>query len=696
MLRTRACALSLGLALAAGCTEDPPAMTADAATNDLGADASDAAVTDAAVETDAGAVGAPDAGPLESLPEGDCDPLDEGACSLPWPSNLYLRADRSRPTGYALTFGATSLPANVGGDHIDPRGFRRLDGYGLGTAAIALFPNLDASALADETRPERSMADDSATLLYEVDGSALRRVPHFVDLDAQERDPARRALFLRPLVILKENTRYVVAFRNLRTTAGQAIAPSAAFARLRDGSTAGDAALGPRQARFDEVFRLLEGAGVQRSTLTLAWDFNTASSEALHGRLLAMRDDALQRVGPSGPELRPDDVRYFTRGPNDAGLPTDEQIAIEVSGTITVPHYMRPRMLGSLRGWEMNYGADGRPAATGTREARFWIRIPHSALSGEPHGLVMYGHGLLGSAEEVRAGYNGQIGNDHRLIFFAANLTGFYEEDLGSVLATLRDGTNFQYVVDRQHQGLVEWVLLARAVRERLGSLPEVMSRGVRVNRDELFYSGISQGGIYGGTIMAIDPDITYGHLGVPGNNYATLLHRSTDFRGYLEGVRRAYPSTVDQAIMLGAVQLQWDSVDPVSYLRHVEAEPFAGMTPHHVLLAPAKGDHQVAVFTNEIAARSGIGIALMQNYDDERSPFGITPTPYPHRGSGVVLYDYGNQWPPPGNRAPDDSIGPDPHGRPRREPWHQRQMVTFFRTGEIIDVCGGDGCHPD
>ncbi|MEZ4408729.1 MAG: hypothetical protein R3A52_19995 [Polyangiales bacterium] len=694
MLRHRHGALGLSLVLAAlgaGCTEDNPATPTDAS-SDLGADVP---VTDAAVKPDV-SQGTPDAGPLESLPEGDCDPLDEGACALPWPSNLYLRADSSRATGYALTFGATSLPSNVGGDHIDPRGFRRLDGYGLGSAAVVLFPNLDASALADETHAERSMAEDSSTLLFEVDGTTLRRVPHFVDYDAQETDPTKRVLFLRPLVILKENTRYVVAFRNLRTTGGQAIAPSAAFTRLRDGSTAGDPALGPRQARFDEVFRLLEGAGVQRSTLTLAWDFNTASGDALHGRLLAMRDDALQRVGPTGPELHPDDVRYFARGANDAGLSTDEQIAIEVSGTITVPHYMRPRMIGSLRGWEMNYGPDARPAANGTREARFWVRIPHSAIGGEPHGLVMYGHGLLGSAEEVRAGYNGQIANDHHLIFFAADLTGFAEEDLGPVLATLRDGTNFQYVVDRQHQGLVEWVVLARAIRERLGALPELTSRNVRVNRDELFYSGISQGGIYGGTIMAIDPDITYGHLGVPGNNYATLLHRSTDFRGYLEGVRRAYPATVDQAIMLGCVQLQWDSVDPVSYLRHVEAEPFSGMSPHHVLLAPAKGDHQVAVFTNEIAARSGIGIALMEHYDDERSPFGITPTPYPHRGSGVVLYDYGNPWPAPGNRPPAESDGDDPHGRPRREPWHQRQMVTFFRTGEIIDVCGGDGCHPD
>jgi hypothetical protein len=36
-----------------------------------------------------------------------------------------------------------------------------------------------------------------------------------------------------------------------------------------------------------------------------------------------------------------------------------------------------------------------------------------------------------------------------------------------------------------------------------------------------------------------------------------------------------------------------------------------------------------------------------------------------------------------------------DPHEKPRRLDAHNQQMVTFFRTGQIIDVCGGDGCTP-
>jgi hypothetical protein len=261
-------------------------------------------------------------------------------------------------------------------------------------------------------------------------------------------------------------------------------------------------------------------------------------------------------------------------------------------------------------------------------------------------------------------------------------------------VSILQDLGRFPSMSNRLHQGVLEWVVLARAVRDRLGELEDLKKRGIRVNREELFYSGISQGGIFGGTFMAVSPDVTYGHLGVPGNNYSLLLARSVDFTSYFQLLDTAYGTPAQQQIALAAVQLHWESVDPVSHLRHISAEPHPGNKPHHVLIAPAKGDWQVAVLANEIAARSEIGIALLKSYDNERTPWGIPQVSYPHRGSGVVLYHFGNPWPPIGAQPPKDSIG-DPHEKPRRWDPHNRQMVTFFRTGEIIDVCGGSICKP-
>ena len=682
--------LLAAVALAA-CT-DNPTPTLDA-TVDLGADASADAPADRAPD-----VASVDASPSTPDPA-DCDPLDESLCALPWPSNLYLRADPSRPTGYALRFGATSLPRSRAGVYVDGSNLGFMDGYGVSTPILTRFPNLDASQMADEEHIERSMAADAAAMLFEVSGNTLRRVPCWVELDSQESDPAEKVLFLRPAVILKEATRYVVAFRNLRTTAGAAIAPSAAFRALRDGMAADDARLAPRRARFDEVFTLLESAGVARSTLTLAWDFNTASSRALHGRMLTMRDDALRRVGPMGPELRVDDVRTFLPMSDGSSRPFDTNIGLELNGTIEVPDYTHetriPTAAAPVR--VMNYDAMGNPVAQGTTRVPFMVRVPHGALNGGPaHGVVLYGHGLLGSADEARADHLGRLANTYRFIIVAADLAGMSEADVGTVFGALQDMSHFRAVGERLHQGIVQWVLLARAMRERLGAVPAIMTNRVTVNRDELFYSGNSQGGIFGGTFMAVSPDVVRGHLGVPGNNYSLLLHRSTDFTSYFTILRGVYRTPIEQAVVLGYTQLHWDGTDPVSYLRHISAEPFPGASPHAVIVGPGKGDYQVAVMTNEIAARSDIGIPLLANYDRTRMPWSCTPAAYPRRGSGVVLYDFGNPWPTPGNHPPMREMVGDPHERPRRSDVHQRQIANFFRTGEIIDVCGGDGCHPD
>ena len=58
----------------------------------------------------------------------------------------------------------------------------------------------------------------------------------------------------------------------------------------------------------------------------------------------------------------------------------------------------------------------------GTRAPRFWVRIPYSAIDGKstPHGLVLYGHGLLGAGDQVRSDFNSKIANQNNLITLLA------------------------------------------------------------------------------------------------------------------------------------------------------------------------------------------------------------------------------------------------------------------------------------
>jgi hypothetical protein len=700
MLNARSAALLCALAASlAACGDDESPESGTDASADTGTDIGDGGgVEDATNDTDTGGVpdsqtdaeGSTDASPDD--PAADCDPLQPSVCSLPWPSNLYLEADPSRETGYTLAFGDTTLPLSARGQHIAPDDYRRLDGYGVGTPVMVHFPGIDLAGMATEYNPEPSLAEDAPVLLFKVDGDTLTRVPYWIEVDSHASDLSRQVTFVRPAVLLEEGTRYIVAFRGIQNTDGVAFERSPAFAALVNRESSLDPVLSQRQARFDEIFDLLEAEGVTRDSLTLAWDWFTASGEALHGPLLHMRDEALEAVGENGPTLTITETTAFTPEEN-------AQVAYELRGTFEAPHYMNPEPVNAvISGWRMNMGDDGLPEPVGTRTVKWWATIPQSAVADPetPNGLIEYGHGLLGEGEQVWSGFNDRIAHENHFIIFGCEMIGMAAEDYTNVLVILQDLSRFHWLSDRLHQGLIEHLLLARAFREQAATLAPIAENNITIDSEQLYYSGISQGGIFGATLMALSTDITRGHLGVPGNNYSTLLHRSVDFEPFFDQLAANYPDAIDQALALASIQLLWDATDPVSHLRHISADPYPNTPSHAVMLVPAKGDYQVSVNTNEVAARSDIGIALMANYDDERTVWGIEETPYPHTGSGLVLYDFGNPWPADNiNLPPNDEVG-DPHELPRRQAWHDRQLVTFFRTGEIIDVCNGDGCTPE
>jgi hypothetical protein len=705
--------MMMGLACATGLWGcDDAAQAVDAAVFE---DASAGGEGGTGGEGGAGATGGTGgAGPVEI--EGDCDPLNEGSCAFPWPSSRYLQADPARVTGYTLAFGPESLPKSAAAGHIQPEPWRRMDGYGLGVALMVAFPNLDTSAIAGEANIEDSLADDAPVLIFEVGVDTLRRVPYWAELDANEVDPAKQTLWVRPGEILRPNTRYIAAFRNLQTTAGEAIPPSEAFAALRDGATADDGRLAPRQGRFDEIFAELSAAGVDSAGLVLAWDFHTASSEALTGTLLKMRDDALAATEDRGPELSVDEVIEFAATEDAAtdDRPYNPYIAYRLSGLAQFPNYMRetPVVLGSV-GYEFNRDAAGDVVQDGVDPHRWWAIIPRMALDGTPVGLVSYGHGLFGDGEEVlypgwtRAcgrfpnrecgWFNARIAENHGRIYFGTDLLGMSEVDRDErALTILTDVSLFPWIADRVHQGITNYITLGRAMKTRFAALPEVAALNLTINTDDLVYSGISQGAIFGAAVVAVSPDITRGHLGVAGANYLTLLHRSTGFVEFFAALKSIYPDSRDQAVVLGAMQLLWDGTDSISYLRHLSAEPFDGQAPSHILATVTSGDYLVTPLAYEVAARTpGLGLGTIAPYDDRRQPALVTLTDAPHTGSGLVHWWMGNPWVEPGNTPPAAHTYGDPHDSVRHSDAHSAQMAHFWATGEIIDTCNGVVC-PD
>src|SRR5579884_1199786 len=99
---------------------------------------------------------------------------------------------------------------------------------------------------------------------------------------------------------------------------------------------------------MDRVFADLKEAGWTISTnpkqLFLAWDFTTASTQNVSGRLLAIRDNAFEQLGESkaqidkgkiagqAPSFTVSSVTNFTATQNP-------NVAREITGTFSVPCY---------------------------------------------------------------------------------------------------------------------------------------------------------------------------------------------------------------------------------------------------------------------------------------------------------------------------------------------------------------------
>ena len=154
--------------------------------------------------------------------------------------------------------------------------------------------------------------------------------------------------------------------------------------------------------------------------------------------------------------------------------------------------------------------------------AAFTCRIPPAALAGTKVRPSIYGHGLLGGQGEVGQDQVAEMIREHGFMYCATDWEGFATEDIGTVVASLVDMDRFPAVIDHTQQGELNFLHLARLLihPEGLSSSPEFQVGGTSfIDTTRAYYDGNSQGGIYGGTVMAVAPDIDSGVLGVPGIN---------------------------------------------------------------------------------------------------------------------------------------------------------------------------------
>ena len=590
-------------------------------------------------------------------PAAGCNPLVGDDCLSPFPSSFVEVADPTTATGFRVAIDDATLPTPRHGPALTAARLNRHDGISASTPFVVYF----AAGVA---------AADLATGVQVIDLATGARLPVLAELDANAFEGERQSLIIHPLVHLSPSTHYAIALVGLHDATGAPLAP-APFAALRDGKPLNQAltAIAPH---YEDLFTQLATAGIARSSLTLAWDLTTASDADATAHLVAMRDTALAMV----PQLTWT-ITSRTDGTGDR--------LRELVGTFQTPSFLVDDSLSSV----MNEDATGTPVLRGLGTANFVVEIPACAKTATaPLPVMVYGHGLFGTAkDELHGAYHEQLAQDLCMIQIGTDWIGLANYDFTTLANdVLPDFNNIHIVTDRLQQAHVNAQVLVRLVLARMKDDPALAVDGHPItDGHEVYYFGISNGGIQGATFMALSPDITRGALNVPGCEWSLLMFRSNDFASLQTILGSVLPDKVDQEILLALIQPEFDFSDPASFAAHLLHDPLAGATTKRILVQESENDAEVTNLSTRVLARTiGLpGLDLVHPVD------GITEAPGPLSSAYTQFDITPTPLPPAGNIPPDDDNGA--HDTMHKLAVVQQQLKTFLSpTGQVEQVCTG------
>jgi hypothetical protein len=611
------------------------------------------------------------ANPANPANPAGCDPIDPAQCMLPYPNDFFTRPDPTSATERRLNLNVFAMPRNVLGEPVIPTAWNASDGFSAGSQILTVVPGLtkNTDLTPSHLPPVTDLSENADPNIGVIllDTETGQHVPVWAEVDQNTHESGvvstgavQQDLIIHPAVNLSDGTRYIVALRNLVTDNGTAPTPSAAFSTYRNGTAP---ATDPRRAHMEGIFETLTEAGwTNRSSIYLAWDFTTASTQNVTGRLVSIRDQAFAQLGETPAQLAEGKVvgrspQFFVNDVTDFTPQQNANVARQITGYFTVPCFIGPTCDPPVKCAQLTGGLfDDCPSpgtfvlnplkpdsvphqvAGQTYEANFICNVGRSAYeSGQKLRPVEYGHGLFGSATEVNASAQEEMAGGFGMMYCATDWFGMASADVPNALLALSNISLFPMIADRVQQGELNFLYLARLMVHPDGFSSNAAfqwSDGTSfIDTTQAYYDGNSQGGIYGGTVCAVSVDVRHCVLGVPGMNYSVLLPRSADYvdpapllsdlnpktfdlsnptnsLGYSQVFDTFYPDQAQRELVLDLIQTLWDRADPDGY-----ASDITGGLPdtpsHQVLLQMAWGDHQVPNVEAETEART-IGAALV------------------------------------------------------------------------------------
>jgi hypothetical protein len=617
-----------------------------------------------------------------TIPQG-CNPIAydvDGApaadCLLPYPSDYFLASGAVRIPDVALPkFGASPI------DLLAPH---RPDGFSVGTPILALFPGgVDAKNLVFHTGDvSQSTSDASPTVL--VDATTGERVAHFAELDPRAETDDRRALVLHPMARLENAHRYVVGIRGLVDQRGAPIPAPAAFASLRDDHGKAHPALAALSSHYEsDVFPVLEGAGVPRASLELAWDFTTSTEESATGTMLEIQRDVAAHLAAGPPEI---DVVSVTDAPST-------HVGRRIDATVTVPLYVdSAEPLARL-----NDDGTGHVVARGTAKVPFSMWIPTSVMNRAPGTaparLMQFGHGFFGTRDEVDD-FPAELADEKGFVVVAADWWGLSAPDKLPVAGVIvNDPAGLAYVPDRVEQAMANFMYVAAAAKGPLSTMGPVMVNGAPAyDPSDVYYYGISLGHILGSTYVSLSPHVERAALSVGGCDFSLIMFRSQAFIPLMTLIALQVKDPLDQQKLVAQMQSALDRIDPVSYAPHMLKDRYPTASPSlRIAMQTGLGDPAVPNLASFMQART-LGVHLLE--PSPKEIWGIDGVMSPQKtGSSITLFDFGV--------TPNDlAVAPldqNPvHEGVRRSQGSKDQVDRFLRPqGDLVQACTGV-CDPD
>ena len=241
-------------------------------------------------------------------------------------------------------------------------------------------------------------------------------------------------------------------------------------------------------------------------------------------------------------------------------------------------------------------------------------------------------------------------------------------------------------------QGIVNHVTLVHAMRTTFAQtlfVDATNSNKVLVDPTKVYYYGLSQGGIFGTSVMAYEPTMTRAVLGVGARELldaARSLARLAEVPAILPG---AYEDALDDTMVLSLMQMRWDKTEGSGIANTVLAGARPARRPSSCSCR-SRSPTSRSRTSERTGRRARWACPVLA--PTPTTPWGLTPMHEPARGRAARSSIMDGGAPPAADRRTSPRRRPSMHDLTRTQPATRRQIGDFYTTGMIVNECTNAG----